>query len=42
MCRLRVMNTVITDLAMNNSNKKIGKKYANVTYVPSFPRQSIL
>ncbi len=36
----RVMNTVITDLTMNTSIKKIGKEYANVTYVPSFPRQA--
>ena len=25
---------------MNTSIKKIGKEYANVTYVPSFPRQA--
>lgn len=36
----RIMNTVITDLAMNPSIKKIGREYANVTYVPSFPRQA--
>lgn len=36
----RIMNTVITDLAMNPSIKKIGREYANVTYVSSFPRQA--
>ncbi|MBP3635065.1 MAG: hypothetical protein J6J17_01220 [Bacilli bacterium] len=36
----RIMNTIITDLAMNHSIKKIGSEYANVTYVPSFPRQA--
>lgn len=36
----RIMNTVITDLAMNPSIKKIGNEYANVTYVSSFPRQA--
>lgn len=36
----RIMNTVITDLVMNPSIKKIGREYANVTYVPSFPRQA--
>lgn len=36
----RIMNTVITDLAMNPGLKKLSKEYANVTYVPSFPRQA--
>lgn len=36
----RILNTVITDLLMNPSIKKIGNEYANVTYVPSFPRQA--
>ncbi len=36
----RIMNTVITDLAMNPSIKKIAGEFANVTYVPSFPRQA--
>jgi len=35
----RIMNTVITDLFMNPSIRKISNEYANVTYVPSFPRQ---
>ena len=36
----RIMNTVITDMFMNPKIKKVGKEYANVTYVPSFPRQA--
>jgi hypothetical protein len=36
----RVVNTVITDIAMNSSIRNIGDEYANVTYVPSFPRQA--
>ena len=36
----RIMNTIITDLIMNPAIKKIGNEYANVTYVPSFPRQA--
>lgn len=36
----RIMNTVMTDLAMNPGIRKISKEYANVTYVPSFPRQA--
>lgn len=36
----RIMNTVLTDLMMNHAIKKIGGEYANVTYVPSFPRQA--
>lgn len=36
----RIMNTLITDMFMNPKIKKIGKEYANVTYVPSFPRQA--
>ncbi len=36
----RIMNTVITDMFMNPKIKEVGKQYANVTYVPSFPRQA--
>lgn len=36
----RILNTVITDMFMNPKIKKVGKQYANVTYVPSFPRQA--
>ena len=36
----RIMNTAITDIFMNPKIKKVGKEYANVTYVPSFPRQA--
>lgn len=36
----RIVNTVITDLFMNPSIKRIGLEYANVTYIPSFPRQA--
>ena len=36
----RIMNTVITDIFMNPKIKKVGKEFANVTYVPSFPRQA--
>ena len=36
----RIMNTAITDIFMNTKIKKVGKEYANVTYVPSFPRQA--
>lgn len=36
----RVMNTFVTDLALNSVIKKMGSEYANVTYVPSFPRQA--
>ncbi|MDE6284211.1 MAG: hypothetical protein K2M17_00485, partial [Bacilli bacterium] len=36
----RIMNTVITDLALNPLIQQIGREYANVTYVPSFPRQA--
>ena len=35
----RIMNTFLTDLFMNSKIKKVGREYANVTYVPSFPRQ---
>ena len=36
----RIMNTIITDLGMNPYIKKLATEYANVTYVPSFPRQA--
>ena len=36
----RIMNTIITDLFMNPKIRKAGSQYANVTYVPSFPRQA--
>ena len=36
----RILNTVVTDIFMNRKLKKIGSQYANVTYVPSFPRQA--
>ena len=35
----RVMNTIITDAMMNPSIKKVAKEFANVTYVPTIPRQ---
>lgn len=37
----RVMDTQITDLVMNNAMKRLGKEYANVTFVPSFPRKAL-
>ncbi len=36
----RVMNSFITDLFLNPAIQKLGSEYANVTYVPSFPRQA--
>lgn len=36
----RILNTVITDMFMNPKIKEVGKQFANVTYVPSFPRQA--
>ena len=36
----RIVNTVITDIFMNSKIKKVGLGFANVTYVPSFPRQA--
>lgn len=36
----RIMNTAITDIFMNPKIKKVGSEFANVTYVPSFPRQA--
>lgn len=36
----RIINTVLTDLFMNSRIEKIGTEFANVTYVPSFPRQA--
>lgn len=36
----RIVNTIITDLSVNHNIKKLGKDFANVTYVPSFPRQA--
>lgn len=36
----RIMNTVITDIFMNPKIKKTASDFANVTYVPSFPRQA--
>ena len=36
----RIVNTALTDIFMNSKIKKIGSMFANVTYVPSFPRQA--
>ena len=36
----RIANTVLADIFMNPKMKKVSKLYANVTYVPSFPRQA--
>lgn len=36
----RIMNTFITDIFMNSKIRKLGGEYANVTYIPSFPRQA--
>jgi len=36
----RIVNTAITDIFMNPKIRKVGSHYANVTYVPSFPRQA--
>ena len=36
----RIVNTAITDIFMNSKIKKVGSQFANVTYVPSFPRQA--
>ena len=36
----RIINTAVTDIFMNPKIKKVGRAYANVTYVPSFPRQA--
>lgn len=36
----RIANTVLADVFINPKIKKVGKQYANVTYVPSFPRQA--
>ena len=36
----RIANLFLADMFMNPKIKKIGKSYANVTYVPSFPRQA--
>jgi hypothetical protein len=36
----RIMNTAITDIFMNPKIKLVGSHFANVTYVPSFPRQA--
>lgn len=36
----RIVNTVITDIFMNPKIMKVGSQFANVTYVPSFPRQA--
>ena len=35
----RIINTHLTSIFMNNSIKKLGNNFANVVYVPSFPRQ---
>ena len=35
----RILNTAVTDIFMNSKIKKVGSTFANVTYVPSFPRQ---
>ena len=36
----RIANTALADIFINPKMKKVGKQYANVTYVPSFPRQA--
>jgi len=36
----RIVNTILTDLFMNPAIKRLGLEYANVTYIPSFPRQA--
>ncbi|MBR3210276.1 MAG: hypothetical protein IKF82_08475 [Bacilli bacterium] len=36
----RIVNTALTDIFMNSKIKRAGLSYANVTYVPSFPRQA--
>lgn len=36
----RIVNTALTDIFMNSKIKKVGSNFANVTYVPSFPRQA--
>ena len=36
----RILNTAVTDIFMNSKIKKVGEAFANVTYVPSFPRQA--
>lgn len=36
----RIVNTALTDILMNSKIKKVGSAFANVTYVPSFPRQA--
>ena len=35
-----ILNTAVTDIFMNSKIKKVGEGFANVTYVPSFPRQA--
>ncbi len=35
----RILNTALTDIFMNSKIKKQALEFANVTYVPSFPRQ---
>lgn len=36
----RIVNTILTDLLMNPAIRKSSLEYANVTYIPSFPRQA--
>lgn len=36
----RIANTPVTDIFMNSKIKKAGEQFANVTYVPSIPRQA--
>ena len=36
----RIINTALTDIFMNSRIKRVGAHFANVTYVPSFPRQA--
>lgn len=36
----RIVNTALTDIFMNSKIKKTGEQFANVTYIPSFPRQA--
>jgi hypothetical protein len=36
----RIANTLLSDIFMNPKMKRVAALYANVTYVPSFPRQA--
>ena len=35
----RIFNTLISDITMNPKMRRLATNYANVTYVPSFPKQ---